>query len=73
MLISGLFALFVASFLASTILPGGVEVLLYYMYQAEEHSWSSLLIVATLGNALGGWVTFEMGGVLGTGLSKFKW
>ena len=70
---SGLISLFAGSLLASTLVPGGVEVLLYYLYQSGEYSFSSLLWVATFGNTLGGIITFAMGGVLHLGLARFNW
>ncbi len=68
-----LISLFVGSLLASTLVPGGVEVLLYYLYQSGEHSFSSLLWVATSGNTLGGIITFFMGVLLHRGLEGFSW
>ena len=54
-------------------MPGGVEVLLYYFYQSGDYAVSSLLIVATIGNTLGGIVTFFMGDLLRRGVTKVKW
>jgi membrane protein YqaA with SNARE-associated domain len=70
---TGLPSLFIGSLLASTLVPGGVEVLLYFLYQSGEYSLSSLLWVATTGNTLGGIITFAMGGVLNRGLARFDW
>ena len=70
---TGLIALFIGSLLASTLLPGGVEVLLYYLYQSGEHRFGSLLGVATLGNTLGGIITYFMGVVVYQGLAGFAW
>lgn len=70
---SGLFSLFAGSLLASTVLPGGVEVLLYYLFQSREYSTISLLSVATAGNTLGACITFYMGYLLAKGLSRFRW
>lgn len=52
------FALFVYSGLAATLLPGGSEILFasLLMEQPEHAFW--LWLIATLGNSLGGYVTF---------------
>lgn len=70
---TGLLSLFIGSLLASTLLPGGVEVLLYYLYQSGEHRFASLLWVATFGNTLGGIITYFMGIILHRGLAGFSW
>ena len=64
---------FVGSLLASTLVPGGVEVLLYYLVQSGDHGWPVLLAVATAGNTLGGAITFAMGALLQKGLSGSAW
>ena len=69
----GLTSLFIGSFLASTLMPGGVEVLLYYLYQSGNYTVASLLAVSTIGNSLGGFMTFFMGDILRRGLSKANW
>lgn len=57
----GLTALFIASFLAGTILPGGSEVvLLGVLHLHPDQVWPSLA-VATVGNTLGGTVSYWMG------------
>ncbi|WP_428037041.1 YqaA family protein, partial [Amphritea sp.] len=53
--------LFLSSFIASTLLPGGSEVLLGYLLTQPEFQPLLLLSVASLGNSLGGAVTFVMG------------
>ena len=60
-------ALFLAGFLASTLLPGGSEPLLlvYLAQQAPVALWPTatwVVLVMGLGNTLGGMVTFGMGG-----------
>lgn len=70
---TGLASLFVGSLLASTIVPGGVEVLIYYLYQTGSYSFLSLLLVATAGNTIGGIITFFMGMLLRKGLTGLKW
>jgi membrane protein YqaA with SNARE-associated domain len=46
--------LFVGSFLASTLLPGGSEALLLWEIQQQPEQMTLLWGVATLGNTLGG-------------------
>ena len=70
---AGLVSLFVGSLLASTVVPGGVEVLLYYLYDSGDYSIMSLLLVATAGNTIGGIITFLMGMLLHRGLAGFRW
>lgn len=67
----GLLSLFFGSFLASTILPGGVEGLLYVMVQ-QGYEFSPLFIVATAGNTIGGVVTWWMGTLLKKGLKNTR-
>ena len=68
---TGLMSLFIGSVLASTILPGGVEVLLYFLAKSGEYSVVELLVTATIGNSLGGIITFVMGGLLYRGVNRF--
>ena len=72
-MLAGLSALFVGSLLASTLVPGGVEVLLFYMYRSGEYSVVALLVVSTIGNTLGGVITYWMGDILRRGLSRVSW
>lgn len=59
-----LWGLFISSFLAATLLPGGSEAVLIGVLKAyPETFWSALGIAAT-GNTLGGMVTFGMGWLL---------
>lgn len=54
-------ALFVGSFLASTLLPGGSEaMLLFALIRSPETAWL-LWLVATLGNTLGGLSSWWLG------------
>ncbi len=56
-----LWALFLSAFLASTLLPGGSEVVLGALaYQGHHDPWV-LLMVATAGNTLGGISTWGIG------------
>lgn len=60
----GILSLFISSFLAATLLPGGSEAVLFGMLKAyPEIAWLSLGM-ATLGNTLGGMVSFGMGWLL---------
>ncbi len=57
----GLGTLFVSSFLAATLLPGGSEVVFGALLLSESVSFASALAVATLGNTLGGLSTYLIG------------
>jgi membrane protein YqaA with SNARE-associated domain len=63
-------ALFVYSGLAATLLPGGSEILLAGMLieQPENAVW--LWLIASLGNTLGAYITFLMGGFLASRLKS---
>lgn len=56
-----LFSLFTISFLASTILPGGSEVYYSYLVINGEYSFFLLVLIATLGNTLGGFSNWLIG------------
>lgn len=68
-----LVSLFFGSLLASTILPFGVEALLYYLLHEREYTFLTLLAVATAGNTLGGVVSYAMGGLLERGVMATGW
>lgn len=57
----GLFGLFLASFLAATLLPGGSEMALVALLVAHPEQMPAALLLATLGNTLGGLTTYGMG------------
>lgn len=57
----GLGSLFLSSFLAATLLPGGSEVVLAALLAAGTVSIGPALAVATLGNTLGGLSTWLIG------------
>ena len=57
----GLWGLFLGSFLGSTLLPGGSEVLLALLAANNEHDKLTLLGVDTLGNTLGGMSSWLIG------------
>lgn len=61
---ASLLSLFIGSFLAATLLPGGSEAVLYGVLKTYPEAFWSSLVVATAGNALGGIVTFGMGWLL---------
>lgn len=56
-----LWGLFSSGFIASTLLPGGSELLLLYLLDQQQQPLWQLLAVVTLGNSLGGIVTWAMG------------
>ncbi|MGI9318630.1 MAG: YqaA family protein [bacterium] len=70
---AGLVSLFFGSLLASTLVPGGVEGLLYYMVQQADHSFMSLLVTASVGNTIGGVITFGVGALLHLGIAEAGW
>ena len=61
---ASLLSLFVSSFLAATLLPGGSEAVFYAVVKAYPETLWAALALATLGNTLGGMVTFGMGWLL---------
>ncbi|MCS5558477.1 MAG: DedA family protein [Oceanospirillaceae bacterium] len=56
--------LFLYSALASTLLPGGSEILFVGLLAAEPEQALWLWMIATAGNTLGALITFAMGGLL---------
>ncbi len=61
---ASLWALFTASLLAATLLPGGSEVALVATLEFHPQLHVSALAVATLGNTLGGLTSYAIGRVL---------
>jgi membrane protein YqaA with SNARE-associated domain len=59
-----LWGLFISSFLGATLLPGGSEAVLFAVLKAYPESFWPALLLASLGNTLGGMVTFGMGWLL---------
>ena len=57
----GLWGLFISSFLASTLLPGGSEAILLLSSHHNLASSGTLLMIATLGNTLGGMTSWGIG------------
>ena len=58
---ASLLSLFISSFLAATLLPGGSEAVLFGVLKVYPETVWLALAVATIGNTLGGMVTFGMG------------
>lgn len=58
---TSLWTLFVSSFLAATLLPGGSEAVLFGVIKLHPHQLWAALAVATLGNALGGMSSYLLG------------
>ncbi|OGS96988.1 MAG: hypothetical protein A3H31_09890 [Gallionellales bacterium RIFCSPLOWO2_02_FULL_57_47] len=61
---ASLYSLFIGSFLAATLLPGGSEAVLFGVLTAHPQTLWTALAVATLGNTLGGMASFGMGWLL---------
>ncbi len=61
------FSLFLSSFLAATFLPFSSEAILATMY-FNKFSVPSILIIATLGNTVGGMLTYYIGK-----MGKLEW
>lgn len=58
---ASLWTLFVSSFLAATLLPGGSEVVLFGVLKLHPHQLWAALAVATIGNTLGGMSSYLIG------------
>ena len=61
---ASLWALFAASFLAATLLPGGSEAALYAVLTLHPDQYWPALGVATLGNTLGGMSSYLIGRII---------
>ena len=61
---AGLAGLFLASFLSATLLPGGSEAVLFAVVKLHPEQMLPALVLATLGNTLGGMTTYFMGRLL---------
>ena len=59
--VASLYTLFFSSLLAATLLPGGSEIILFAVIKAYPELLGAALASATVGNTLGGMVTFAMG------------
>ena len=58
---ASLWSLFVSAFLSSTLLPGSSEAVLVYLATEAAHTPLTLLLVAALGNTLGGMTSWGIG------------
>lgn len=58
---TSLTALFISSFFAATLLPGGSEAVLIGVLKLHPETLWPALMLGTLGNTLGGMVTLAMG------------
>lgn len=61
---AGLLGLFLSSFLAATLLPGGSEVVLFALLKLHPEQAVPAFLLATLGNTLGGMTTYGMARLL---------
>jgi membrane protein YqaA with SNARE-associated domain len=61
---ASLWTLFGSSFLAATLLPGGSEAVLYAVLAVHARLYWPALIVATVGNTLGGMSSYAIGRLL---------
>jgi membrane protein YqaA with SNARE-associated domain len=61
---ASLYTLFISSFFAATLLPGGSEAVLFGVLKAYPETLWMALGIAAVGNTLGGMVTFGMGWLL---------
>jgi membrane protein YqaA with SNARE-associated domain len=59
-----LWGLFLSAFISATLFPGGSEAVLAALAYLKQHDPWLLLVIATLGNTLGGLSTFLLGGWL---------
>jgi membrane protein YqaA with SNARE-associated domain len=69
---AGLAGLFLASFLSATLLPGGSEAVLFAVIRLHPDQALPALLLATIGNTLGGMVTYAMGRLLPQHLAPAK-
>lgn len=60
----GLAGLFFSSFLAATLLPGGSEAVLFALLRLHPELLAPALVLATLGNTLGGLSTYLLAHLL---------
>ena len=61
---ASLFSLFLSSLLGATLLPGGSEAVLFAVIKAYPNSIGLAVAAATLGNSIGGMISFGMGWLL---------
>jgi membrane protein YqaA with SNARE-associated domain len=68
----GIVSLFISSFLSATLLPGGSEAALFAVLKAYPETLWYALVIASIGNTLGGMVTFGMGWLIPERVSGSK-
>jgi membrane protein YqaA with SNARE-associated domain len=61
---TSLLSLFISSLLGATLLPGGSEAVLFGVLKAYPDTLWLALLIATLGNTVGGMISFGMGWLL---------
>jgi len=61
---TGLAALFAAAFVSATVLPGNSEIVLLAVLKAFPERFAEAVVVATVGNTLGGVTTYGIGRLL---------
>jgi membrane protein YqaA with SNARE-associated domain len=71
-LIATLGALFLAAFVAASLLPAQSEGLLAYYIITSDLHWAALIAVATLGNVLGSLLNYAFGLGLSS-VKSFEW
>jgi len=59
-----LWGLFISSLLAATLLPGGSEAVLFGVLKLHPELFWPAVLVGTVGNTLGGMISFGMGWLL---------
>jgi membrane protein YqaA with SNARE-associated domain len=64
---ASLWALFAASFLAATLLPGGSEAVLFGLLKSHAAPFWPAIAVATVANTLGGLTSYAIGRALAGG------
>lgn len=68
----GLAGLFFASFVSATLLPGGSEVVLFGVLKLYPQSYWPAVLLATLGNTLGGLTSVGVGYLLPNTVSESR-
>jgi len=61
---ASLLGLLVSSFLSATLLPGGSEAVLFAVVRLHPEQTSTALVLATIGNTLGGMSTYLLARLL---------
>ncbi len=64
--LTALWLLFSSSFLSATLLPGSSEVALIVLIKQQSYSTAQLILIATIGNSLGGFTNYLLGRVFPT-------